>query len=177
MKRRKTRKRKPRINSYLYTEAIYITKKSETIRAINPPYLFSYAKYKTNVTKDHLPEYFVNIVYRYLPAYLNSRDVVGLVFRASAKNYESLKEDYLYISYKGKLDKNKNHVDLIFDADVCLYGYWAYVFIKAVLKYSSYDLTESLEAIKDRFDSFNKEKPDKFKELISETNFYNFFEI
>lgn len=177
MKKRKTRKRKPRINSYLYTEAIYITKKSETIRAINPPYLFSYAKYKTNVTKDHLPEYFVNIVYRYLPAYLNSKDVADIVFRASTKNFDSLKDDYLYISYNGKLDKEMNHIDLIFNADVCLYGYWAYAFLKAVLKYSSYDLTESLEAVKDRFDLFNKENPEKFTELISETNFYKFFEV
>ena len=113
-----------RLNSFLYTKGKF---GKGCIRSVdtNNEYLYSKAMYKTKIKKEDLPDDYIEFrsgTIRYMTGYLKTSGVVDIDYTYFLENH-IFKDDYLYISYKGKLKKEKTSYgrERIVNYDICIY--------------------------------------------------------
>ena len=112
-----------RLNSFLYTKGKF---GKGCIRSVdtNNEYLYSKAMYKTKIKKEDLPDDYIEFrsgTIRYMTGYLKTSGVVDIDYTYFLENH-IFKDDYLYISYKGKLKKEKASYgrEHIINYDICI---------------------------------------------------------
>ena len=114
-----------RLNSFLYTKGKF---GKGCIRSVdtNNEYLYSKAMYKTKIKKEDLPDDYIEFrsgTIRYMTGYLKTSGVVDIDYTYFLENH-IFKDDYLYISYKEKLKKEKTSYgrERIVNYDICICG-------------------------------------------------------
>ncbi len=148
-----------RIKSPLYTEGKYGKRYRETVDEDNM-YLYSKGMYPTKITKEDLPEYYINIIDRmhwYLRGYIKTAGIIDMKYEPSKVNH-LFKDDRLYISYKEPLRKEeivKGFWDYVND-DVRLSGSDIVLVISAAEKYSGYDILEIRKQLADKLTWFKE---------------------
>lgn len=112
-----------RLNSFLYTKGKFGKGYRQTAD-INTEYLYSKAMYKTKIKKEDLPDDYIEFrsgTIRYMTGYLKTSGVVDIDYTYFLENH-IFKDDYLYISYKEKLKKEKTSYgrEHIVNYDICI---------------------------------------------------------
>ena len=139
-----------RLNSFLYTKGKFGKGYRQTAD-INTEYLYSKARYKTKIKKEDLPEDYIEFrsgTIRYMTGYLKTSGVVDIDYTYFLENH-IFKDDYLYISYKGKLKKEKTSYgrEYIVNYDVCICGNDIIPVLLAIEKNSNINIDKVKEKI------------------------------
>ena len=133
-----------------------------TVLKENPPYLYSGWRtgIRTKITPADLPEYYIHIFYYKKSGYVNCNGVVDAVYIPSRLTTDSLKDDFLIISYKKPLPRFdvksfSSYMDIISDDKYVDYYFGSDIFMiaKGLETYSG--LTEPLRQMNERIASFN----------------------
>lgn len=137
-----------RVTAHLYTCGKFGKRLRETLDRDNP-FLYSGGRYATKITKDDLPEDYIEIHSRaiwYMTGYLKTSGIVDMAYTWARVNH-LFKDDYLYISYAEPLRRKKTEWDFvdIVSYDVCICGNDIVDIILAAEKYSGFD-TASVRA-------------------------------
>lgn len=111
-------------------------------------YLYARGRYPTKIKPEDLPEWYIKGYLHGQDAYISARGVKHLVFRPHYNNHLN-KDDLLYISYDTPIeqDPNTNLGKWFHGYDHILYGSFVSDYVKAVAKYSGYDVRPILKEI------------------------------
>lgn len=107
------------------------------------PCLYSYGRYPTKITEEDLPEDYIRIRSRsiwYMTGFLKTSGIVDMAYTWLKVNH-LFKDDYIYISYKEPLCKERSPwggVDVV-NYDVCVCGNDIVAIVLAAEKYSHFD--------------------------------------
>lgn len=139
-----------RLNSFLYTKGKFGKGYRQTAD-INTEYLYSKARYKTKIKKEDLPEDYIEFrsgTIRYMTGYLKTSGVVDIDYTYFLENH-IFKDDYLYISYKEKLKKEKASYgrEYFVNYDVCICGNDIIPILLAIEKNSNINIDKVKEKI------------------------------
>ena len=139
-----------RLNSFLYTKGKFGKGYRQTADT-NTEYLYSKARYKTKIKKEDLPEDYIEIhsrVIDYMTGYLKTSGVVDIDYTYFLENH-IFKDDYLYISYKEKLKKEKTSYgrEYIVNYDICICGNDIIPVLLAIEKNSNINIDKVKEKI------------------------------
>ena len=108
--------------------------------------------YATHITKEDLPESFIQTIYYMRHGWIDTANVSDLYYRGDPLPNHWLKDSMLYITYDGK-KLNRDDGFWNYKADDFLWGYDILRFVFAVEKYSpQIDLTDIKQGI---IDSYN----------------------
>ena len=135
---------KKRITAPVYTKGKYGKDFRETVDTDNP-LLYSMGRYATKITKEDLPEDYIEIhsrVISYMTGYLRTAGIVDLFYRPLRMNH-MFKDDRIYISYKDKItvEKDSCGYDCYKGCDVFMTGGDIVNIVLAAEKFSGYDTT------------------------------------
>lgn len=148
-----------RIKSYIYTKC-----KIESFDFAQDNFLYSQGRYRTKLTIDDMPEWYVEgIVYK-TPGYIRAKGVVDLKYIPCFFNH-LFKDDVLLISYTKPITYDKESL-CGYTSDERLYGFMIPRFMEAVKKYSNVDTAEIDQAIKDKWKWFEQTYPEEMKKGI-----------
>lgn len=158
-----------RIKSYIYTQGKF-GKGPNEILDTNNIFLYSHGQYPTKITADDLPEYFVQICSRiiwYMTGYLRTSGIVDIQYRWIGENH-LFKDDYIYISYKEKLKKEKNKYNFedYTNYDVCVCGNDIVDIALYAEKYSGLDISHIRKGIKEKCEWLKEYEPDFYKDHV-----------
>ncbi len=131
-----------RIVAKLYTQGKFGRRLRETLDTDNPC-LCSRGRYPTKITADDLPEDYVEIHSRaiwHMTGYVKTAGIADLAYTWARGNH-LFKDDYLYISYKEKLQSEVDrwgYKDYV-NCDLCICGNDIPDLVLAAEKYSGVD--------------------------------------
>ena len=170
-------KRKPRINSYIYTQGKFGKRIRETLDTENK-FLYSHGRYPTKITAEDLPDDYIKIHSRviwYMDGYLKTSGIVDIQYRWTKINH-LFKDDFIYISYKEKLKKevDKFGYEDYSNYDVCICGPDIMNIIHAAEKYSHLNISHIRKGIRAKCKWLKENKPE-FYEFCFAGNDRNFF--
>ena len=170
-----------KINAYFYTKGKFGKRINKTVD-IDNEYLYSLGHYPTKIKKEDLPEYYIKYISRvnlYLTGYLKTSGVVDMDYQALHINH-LFKDDYLYISYKEKLRKEKNswgHENFA-NYDICVCGNDIVPIVLAIKKYSNIDIDNVKQKIQDKVNWYRENCKDDYIRQFGDRHIdiFNFFE-
>lgn len=166
-----------RIKTNYYTTEKYKWDGHKYVEIDNGGYLFSNGTYKTKLTKDDLPDTFIEgIYYAHLHGFLQSAGVVDLFYKPNKFSNHMFKDDFLYISYNGKIGKSddtSNFIESYKGYDEYVWGYNIVTMLKAIEKNSNYDISKIKEQIEDKRIWFKENYPQDYNATVG--NFYDFW--
>ena len=162
---------------YFYTDEILRHSREDGwYMESNNGLLYSLGKYKTNMTKDDLPESYLEGMFFREHGYLQTSGVVDLVYVPNYHVNHMLRDDFLYISYSEKIKENtdiENHPYEKFTGyDTYVWGGNIINFIKYVDKYSDFDTSKIKEQIEAKKQHFKKNYPDAYKWGVRDSDFW-----
>ena len=134
--------------------------------------LFSCGIYPTKIKKEDLPEWYIYGRYYKLFGYLCAKGVVDLKYRPSKFSDHLFKDDFLFISYSSKIEPDlpdrwfKGHDEYISGSDIV-------TFIKAVEKYSDFDVTDIKKEIEEKVVYWNNNFADEHHPKVKDV--WNYF--
>lgn len=157
-----------RFKAIIYTKGKFSNKTRKTLDTYNE-YLYSYGIYPTKIKETDLPEDYIQIQSRsiwYMIGYLKTSGIVDIQYRY-VKNNHLFKDDFIYISYKEKLLKEKDtwgFEDYV-NYDVCISGNDIIPIALAAEKYSNIDITHIRKGVEEKrkwykencFDDYQRE--------------------
>lgn len=126
-------------------------------------YLFSKGIYKTKITENDLPSYYIKLWQHPRYKYVSLKGIKDIHYRPSFFTNHRRRDDFLFISYNDKLVLDDRGFS--YDYDVSIYGPEIDHFIKELEKYG-FD--------KNKLDEIRKlmEKKDKWFNYWEEHNWY-----
>lgn len=142
-----------KIKSTLYTKGKF----GRTFRRTedtNNEFLYSKGIYPTKIKKEDLPEDYIEFRSRtiwYMTGYLKTSEVIDIGYIPIKENH-LFKDDYLYISYKEKLqyEKNRYGFEDIKYFDICICGNDIITILLAIQKYSNINIDDVKRKIYDK---------------------------
>jgi len=161
---------KKRFNSTVYTCGKFGKGFRETLDTQNE-YLYSHGRYPTKIKAEDLPSDYIKIHSRviwYMRGFLKTSGIVDIGYRYCKENH-LFKDDYIYISYKEKLRKEKNRWGLedYVNYDVCVCGNDIIPIALAAEKNSGVDISEVKKLIEEKrlwlLDNYPEEVPEGAK--------------
>ena len=148
-----------RIKSYIYTKY-----KIESTDYTQKEFLYSQGRYRTKLTEEDMPEWYVDgFVYK-TPGFIRAKGAVDLKYIPSFFNH-LFKDDMLLISYTTPIVSDKESL-CGYTSDERLSGFMIPRFMEAVKKYSDVDTTEIDKAIKAKWKWFEENYPEEMKKGI-----------
>ena len=134
--------------------------------------LFS-GRYKTKMHPTDLPEWYLYGRYYKRWGYMSTKGIVDMVYRPNLHVNHFLKDDFLYISYKEKIEPvteedEKNDRMLRFEEykgyDEVVFGIEIIDILKGARLYSGFNITPIIEQIKEKEKWLRNKYPDEFSE-------------
>lgn len=130
-----------KFNSNLYTQTRIVFDRdlnSMTLKRLENDYLFSNVKYPTKITAKDLPEWYVQGVFYRNEGYINTKNVVDVLYKPNWIFNHLHKDDTLYISYKDKIyiDRNEFMEKVYKGYDYAIRGSYAFDILKGIKEYS-----------------------------------------
>ncbi len=134
--------------------------------------LFS-GRYKTKMHPTDLPEWYLYGRYYKRWGYMSTKGIVDMVYRPNLHVNHFLKDDFLYISYKEKIEPvteedEKNDRMLRYEEykgyDEVVFGSEIIDILKGARLYSGFDITPIIEQIKEKEKWLRNKYPDEFSE-------------
>lgn len=132
-------------------------------------YLFS-GRYKTKILPSDLPEWYLYGRYYKSWGYMSTKGIVDLVYHPNMHTNHFLKDDFLYISYKDKIEPVTDEERKIkeyrysrykgYDQLVC--GSEIIDILKGAKKYSNYDIAPIIEKLKEKEKWLRETYPEHF---------------
>ena len=141
--------------------------------------LFSCGIYPTKITAADLPEWYVYGRFYKHWGYLCAKGVKSLVYDPCKFSNHMFKDDFLYISYHDQIIPNPDRSESFnkfIGYDEYIYGSVIVSFLKAVEKYSGYDISEIKVQIEDKRLWFKETYPDDYALEVSNDKPY-FYEL
>jgi len=140
-------------------------------------YLYSNAKYNTKIKAEDLPEWYIYGRFHKRFGYLSAKGVVDLYYIPNKTFNHFLRDDNLIISYKQKLDKNIKEASRF---------YWVkgisnangsdiITMLKAIRKYSNYDITPIVQQLKDKQQWYKETFPEDYEKECKNLNLDDVF--
>lgn len=158
-------------NTLYYCEKIaYIDRKLCYIQNADG-YLFS-GRYKTKILPKDLPEWYLYGRYYKSWGYMSAKGIVDLVYHPNRHTNHFLKDDFLYISYKDKIEPVTDEERKIREYRYSRYkGYDHLVnggeiidILKGARKYSNYDISPIIEKMKEKVQWLREKYPEYFED-------------
>ena len=139
-----------RLNSFIYTKGKFDRGYGRPVDT-DTEYLYSKGRYKTKIKKEDLPDDYIEFrsgTIRYMTGYLKTSGVVDIDYTYFLENH-IFKDDYLYISYKEKLKKEKASYgrEYFVNYDVCICGNDIIPILLAIEKNSNINIDKVKEKI------------------------------
>lgn len=168
-----------KLNSYWYcTEDI--RKVNGERRYVSDPngYLYSKAKYSTKIKAEDLPEWYIYGRYYKRFGYLSAKGVADLYYIPNKHFNHFLRDDDLFIAYKDKIDRSITHAyDLLWVNGIGnASGPYILYMLKAIRKYSNYDISPIIEQIKEKKEWLKENHPDDYIYECKDFDIDKFFE-
>ena len=134
--------------------------------------LFS-GRYKTKMHPTDLPEWYLYGRYYKRWGYMSTKGIVDMVYRSNLHVNHFLKDDFLYISYKEKIEPVTEE-DIKIDRmlryeeykgyDEVVFGSEIIDILKGARQYSGFDIAPIIEQIKEKEKWLRNKYPDEFSE-------------
>lgn len=124
-------------------------------------YLLADGRYHTKITPEELPESFVfysNSLYNM--GFLDSAGVIDIKYVPNLWINHFLRDDYIVISYRGKIGEQKDYV--YENGDFKIFGNDMLDFLAAARKYSDFDISGIIEGIKEKLRILKEKHPGEF---------------
>ena len=118
-------------------------------------------RYHTKLRPEDLPEsfvYFSNSLY--FNGFLDSAGVVDIKYVPNLWINHFLKDDYIVISYRGKIGEEKNYK--YENGDFRIFGNDILYFLEAARKHSDFDISGIIEGIKNKLKVLKEKHPQEF---------------
>jgi len=145
-----------KLKSNLYTkEKIVLRDRRHQYIEDKNGYLFAQGIYPTKIKTEDLPEWYVYGRYYKCFGYLSAKGVVDMKYVPSKYSSHFLKDDFLFISYNTPISEKPEASGIInayIGYDERIYGNEILSFLKAVRKYSAYDISGIAKMIQDKAD-------------------------
>ena len=163
-----------KIGAYLYTIGKFGKGYREVINT-DYPFLYSGGVYPTKLTASDLPDDYIPIHSRviwYMHGFLRTSGITDMKYTYVKENH-LFKDDYIYISYHGKI-KKVDETDGIFkiidyvDYDVCVCGNDIVDIVLAAEKYSGFDTVEVRKGIEEKRVWLRDNEPDYYERYVGE---------
>lgn len=163
-----------KIGAYLYTIGKFGKGYREVINT-DYPFLYSGGVYPTKLTVSDLPDDYIPIHSRviwYMHGFLRTSGITDMKYTYVKENH-LFKDDYIYISYHGKI-KKVDETDGIFkiidyvDYDVCVCGNDIVDIVLAAEKYSGFDTVEVRKGIEEKRVWLRDNEPDYYERYVGE---------
>lgn len=163
-----------KIGAYLYTIGKFGKGYREVINT-DYPFLYSGGVYPTKLTVSDLPDDYIPIHSRviwYMHGFLRTSGITDMKYTYVKENH-LFKDDYLYISYHGKI-KRVDETEGIFriidyiDYDFCICGNDIVDIVLAAEKYSGFDTTVVRGGIEEKRVWLRDNEPDYYKSCVGE---------
>ena len=163
-----------KIGAYLYTIGKFGKGYREVINT-DYPFLYSGGVYPTKLTASDLPDDYIPIHSRviwYMRGFLRTSGITDMKYTYVKENH-LFKDDYIYISYHGKI-KKVDETDGIFkiidyvDYDVCVCGNDIVDIVLAAEKYSGFDTVEVRKGIEEKRVWLRDNEPDYYERYVGE---------
>lgn len=139
-------------------------------------YLFANRVYKTKIKAEDLPEYFVNGRFSKCWGYMSSKGVVDMLYRPNLVFNHFLKDDLLFISYNNKIDQSLDNISLMYKSDIYFVdGNDILQMLKAIKRYSNYDISKIIVQLKDKLNWFKDNYPEDYKNISPNFNIDDYF--
>lgn len=162
-----------KINANFYTLEKHKMTKDGFVHIRNNDKLFSQGIYNTSLVKEDLPESFIEGYFYYNKGFLNSAGVKELYYKPNKFTNHMFKDDFLYISFKDHIyEEPSMYGTIVKGYDYCVYGGNIVPYLKAVEKYSSYDISKIKEQIEDKRLWFLKTYPEDYKHEVGSWSFF-----
>ncbi|MDD7610002.1 MAG: hypothetical protein PUJ82_03665 [Spirochaetales bacterium] len=144
---------KKRFNSTVYTCGKFGKRLRETLDTDNEC-LYAHGRYPTKIKAEDLPSDYIKFHSRsiwYMHGFLKTSGIVDIGYRACLENH-LFKDDYIYISYKEKLRKEKGSwgIEDYANYDVCICGNSIIPIVLAAEKNSGVDISEVKKLIEEK---------------------------
>ena len=129
--------------------------------------------FKTKIRPTDLPEWYLYGRYYKRWGYMSTKGIVDMVYRPNLHVNHFLKDDFLYISYKEKIEPvteedEKNDRMLRFEEykgyDEVVFGSEIIDILKGARLYSGFNITPIIEQIKEKEKWLRNKYPDEFSE-------------
>ena len=170
-----------KINAYFYTKGKFGKGFREILDTENE-YFYSLGRYPTKIKREDLPEYYIEFRSRviwYMTGYLKTSEVVDIDYKATKINH-LFKDDYLYVSYKEKLRKEKSDwgFEDFVNYDICVCGNYIVPIVLAIKKYSSIDINNVKQKIQDKVNWYREHCNDDYIRQFGDRDIdiFDFFE-
>ena len=163
-----------KIGAYLYTIGKFGKGYREVINT-DYPFLYSGGVYPTKLTASDLPDDYIPIHSRviwYMRGFLRTAGITDMKYTYVKENH-LFKDDYIYISYHGKI-KKVDETEGIFrildyvDYDVCVCGNDIVDIVLASEKYSGFDTAEVRKGIEEKRVWLRDNEPDYYERCVGE---------
>ena len=134
--------------------------------------LFS-GRYKTKMHPTDLPEWYLYGRYYKRWGYMSTKGIVDMVYRPNLHVNHFLKDDFLYISYKEKIEpvtEEDKKIDRMLryeeykGYDEVVFGSEIIDILKGARLYSGFNITPIIEQIKEKEKWLRNKYPDEFSE-------------
>ena len=138
-----------RFTAPFYTKGKY-DRSSSLMQNVANEYLYSCGKYSTRITREDLPEHYVEVVnlaqgIRY--SYVKTAGIKDILYTPSKVNH-MFRDDYVYISYHEPLRIERVYdIEHVANADVCVRGGSIIPVLLGAEKYSGYDISKIKEQV------------------------------
>jgi len=161
---------KKKINATLYMKSkIVFVKRELTVKSDPNGYLYAYGKYPTKILPEDLPEWFI---YGYMykrHGYISAKGVKHLCYIPNYFVDNHLhKYDTLYISYDKEIEPYKTEHGSIWykGYDNAVGSHLIVEFVRAVGKYSDYDVSDIIKEIEKKREWYYEKNPNDINLLI-----------
>ena len=163
-----------KVGAYFYTIGKFGKGYRQAINT-DSPYLYSSGIYPTKLTASDLPDDYIPIHSRviwYMRGFLRTSGITDMKYTYVKENH-IIKDDYLYISYHGKI-KRVDETEGIFriidyiDYDFCICGNDIVDIVLAAEKYSGFDTTVVRGGIEEKRVWLRDNEPDYYKSCVGE---------
>lgn len=146
------KKRKKKLNNNLYFAEQIVWNGGRWYKKNSDGALFS-GVYKTKIYPEDLPEWYLFGRYYKRFGYMSTKGIKDMVYKPSKWSNHFLKDDFLFISYSGKITKTENPQSSLDDYDGydrMVYGHEILEILKGAREYSGYDISTFIEQLKEK---------------------------
>lgn len=164
-----------KLNANYYTDERVVFKDGKHQLEKNNDFLYSNGKYKTKLTKEDMPNYYIeSLYYAYNHGFMNASGVKYIVYKSNKFSNHMFKDDFLYISYNKPIteNKDKNSFDFYEGYDEYVWGSNIISMLKAIEKYSNYDISEIKKQIEEKRIWFKENYPTDYEHEVGNCDFW-----
>lgn len=141
--------------------------------------LYAQGIYPTNLVREDLPEWYLWGRYHKRWGWLCTKGITDMVYRPCRFSNHFLKDDYLMVSYGGKItlkeDSEERYPFRDYEGvDEHIWGSEILTVLRGARDYSGYDIAPLLEQLKEKAEWLRKEYPHEFGNFVFEPEQYGF---